>query len=122
ANKEEMFPKLTPAQIGRIAARGRTRPIHEGELLVEQATTELPFFVVLSGEIEAVRPTGREETFVTAVGPNQFTGEVTLLTGRRALVRLRVSQSGEVIELNRENLLSLVQGDSELSEILMRAF
>ena len=122
ANDEQMFPKLTPAQVARIAARGRKRPIHQGELLVEQATTELPFFVVLSGEIEAVRPTGTEETFVTAVGPNQFTGEVTVLTGRRALVRLRVSQSGEVIELNRENLLALVQGDSELSEIFMRAF
>jgi thioredoxin reductase (NADPH) len=121
-NTEEMFPKLTPAQIARIAARGHKRLIHEGELLVEQATTELPFFVVLSGEIEAVRPTGREETFVTSVGPNQFTGEVTLLTGRRALVRLRVSKSGEVIELSRENFLSLVQGDSELSEIIMRAF
>ena len=122
ANDEQMFPKLTPAQVARIAARGHKREIHQGELLVEQATTELPFFVVLSGEIEAVRPTGREETFVTAVGPNQFTGEVTILTGRRALVRLRVSKSGEVIELNRENLLSLVQGDSELSEIIMRAF
>lgn len=121
-NGDEMFPKLTPTQIARVAARGRKRSIQQGELLVEQASTNLPFFVVLSGEIEAVRPTGKEETFVTAVGPGQFTGEVTLLTGRRALVRVRVSKSGEAIELDRDQLLSLVQGDSELSEIIMRAF
>ncbi|HEY6270397.1 MAG TPA: FAD-dependent oxidoreductase [Terriglobales bacterium] len=119
---DEMFPTLTPTQIARIAARGHKRSIQQGELLVEQATTHLPFFVVLSGEIEAVRPTGKEETFVTAVGPGQFTGEVTLLTGRRALVRVRVSKSGEAVELSRDQLLSLVAGDSELSEIIMRAF
>jgi thioredoxin reductase (NADPH) len=117
-----MFPKLTAAQIARIAGRGRRRSIQHGELLVEQADSTIPFFVVLSGEIEIVRPAGTAETFVTRVGPNQFTGEVTILSGRRALVRLRVSQSGEVIELDRENLVGLLQGDSELGEILMRAF
>jgi thioredoxin reductase (NADPH) len=52
----------------------------------------------------------------------QFTGEVTMLSGRRALVTLRVGEPGEVIELDREDLLSLVQVDAELSEILIRAF
>src|SRR6185437_11020612 len=33
-----------------------------------------------------------------------------------------VSQPGEVIEIDRDHLLSLVQTDSELSDILMRAF
>jgi thioredoxin reductase (NADPH) len=45
-----------------------------------------------------------------------------MLSGRRALVRARASESGEAIELDREHLLALVQTDSELSEILMRAF
>ncbi len=45
-----------------------------------------------------------------------------MITGRRALARMRVSEPGEVIELNREQLLDLVQTDAELSEILMRAF
>ena len=45
-----------------------------------------------------------------------------MITGRRALMRARVSESGEVIELDREQLLALIQTDAELSEILMRAF
>jgi thioredoxin reductase (NADPH) len=45
-----------------------------------------------------------------------------MLTGRRSLARVRVSEPGEVIELNREQVLALVQTDAELSEILMRAF
>ena len=51
-----------------------------------------------------------------------FTGELTLLTGRRGLAQIRAGEAGEVIEVDREHLLSLVQTDSELSDILMRAF
>ena len=45
-----------------------------------------------------------------------------MLSGRRSLVRARASEAGEVIELDRDHLLALVQTDSELSEIIMRAF
>jgi thioredoxin reductase (NADPH) len=45
-----------------------------------------------------------------------------MLSGRRALFRARARETGEVIELDREQLLALVQTDSELSEIIMRAF
>ena len=55
-------------------------------------------------------------------GPGQFTGEVNMLTGRRSLVRAQVSEPGEVCELDRERLLAIVQTDSEISEVLMRAF
>ena len=45
-----------------------------------------------------------------------------MLSGRRQFARIRASTDGEVIEVEREQLVSLVQTDSELSEILMRAF
>ena len=45
-----------------------------------------------------------------------------MLSGRRALVLARASEAGEVIELDHGRLLTLVQTDSELSEIIMRAF
>src|SRR5205807_8951524 len=57
-----------------------------------------------------------------AHGAGHFSGEANMITGRRALARILVTETGEVIELRREDLLSLVQTDAELSEILMRAF
>jgi thioredoxin reductase (NADPH) len=119
---EQIFPVLTPAQIGRIAAIGRLHAISSGEVLVEQGDDAIPFFVMVSGELEAVHPTSAAETLITVFRAGQFTGEVNTLSGRRALARLRVRQPGEVIELSRENVLALVQTDAELSEILMRAF
>jgi thioredoxin reductase (NADPH) len=119
---EQVFPTLTPAQISRIAPHGRTRVLHPGEVLVEQGDSAVPFFVVISGELEVVRPSGADETLVTVHAPGQFTGEVSTLSGRRALFRLRAATAGEVIELDRQHLLALVQTDADLGEIVMRAF
>jgi len=119
---ERMFPTLTPAQIERIRAHGTIRSIRPAEVLVEAGEPVVPFFVVTAGRVEVVRPSGTRETVVAVHGPGQFTGEVNMLSGRPALVRSRALEAGEVIELEREHLLALVQTDSELSELIMRAF
>ncbi len=119
---ERMFPTLTPAQVERIAAHGHVRLIRAGEVLVEPGERIVPFFVVRAGQVQIVRPSGATETLVAVYGPGQFSGEVNMLSGRPALLRARASESGEVIEVDREHLLVLVQTDSELSDILMRAF
>ena len=122
SHAERLFPTLTSTQIARIATRGRRRPIARGEVLVEVGDNDVPFFVVVSGEVQALRPTGVTEILIVAHGPGQFTGEAIMITGRRAMGRLRASEPGEVIQLEREQLLALIQTDAELSEILMRAF
>ena len=119
---EQIFPKLTPAQIRRIAAHGHMRAIQRGEVLYDQGDSAVPFFVVVSGELEIVRPSSTFETIVTVCGPGQFTGEVNTLLGRRALFRARATKPGELIELDCQRMLALVQTDAELGEILMRAF
>lgn len=119
---ERLFPTLTPQQIARIAARGRRRPTDGGEVLVEVGDKIVPFFVVVSGTVDVVRPLEGAETLIVTHHAGQFTGEVNMISGRRSLGRLRVGAPGEVIELNREQLLAIVQTDAELSELLMRAF
>ncbi len=119
---ERLFPTLTSAQMTRVTARGRRRPIARGDVLVDVGDQNVPFFVVVSGEIQALRPSGATETLIVAHGPGQFSGEAIMITGRRAMGRLRASEAGEAIELTRQQLLALIQTDAELSEILMRAF
>jgi thioredoxin reductase (NADPH) len=118
----QMFPVLTPAQIQRIAAMGQRQQVKAGELLFDAGDQNTCFFVVLSGAVAIVQPVGDEEQPVVAHGPGQFTGEINMLSARRSLVRARVTQDSEVLALGRDDLRTLVQRDSELSEILMRAF
>jgi thioredoxin reductase (NADPH) len=80
---EKIFPKLTPAQIDRIAAHGRIRSVQSGEVLIKEGDRSVPFFVVIAGEVEIVRPFDAYETLVTVHGSGEFTGEVNMLSGRR---------------------------------------
>ena len=53
--EERLFPTLTTAQITRITARGRRRAIAPGDVLVEVGDKVVPFFVLVSGEIQVLR-------------------------------------------------------------------
>ena len=117
----QVFPTLTATQIARIAAHGRKRQLQPGEVLLEVGD-QVRFFLVTAGKIEIFSVSGPSESLVATLQPGQFTGEVNLLSGRRAFTRIRASETGEVIELEREELLDLLQTDSELSDIFMRAF
>ena len=119
---EQVFPTLTPAQIKRIAAHGRLRALATGDVLLEAGEQAQRFFVVTAGLLEVVQPSGGREELVALHHPGQFTGEVNMLSGRPSFVRIRVKEPGQAIELDRGQMMAIVQTDSELSEILMRAF
>jgi thioredoxin reductase (NADPH) len=121
-DQDKLFPTLSGAQTARIASHGRRRAVSRGDVLVEVGDANVPFFVVLSGHIQALRPSEDGETLIVTHGPGQFSGEANMITARRAMGRLRVSESGEVLELTRDALLAVIQTDPDVSDILMRAF
>jgi thioredoxin reductase (NADPH) len=122
ARFNEMFPTLSEIQIARLAAHGHKRPIKQGEVLVHPGTPDAHFYVVLSGQIQAFNRIGEMKELVGSILPGMFTGEIAMLTGRRGLVELQATATGEVIEVDRKELLKLIQTDSEFSDLLMRAF
>ena len=118
---EHLFPTLTGEQVARMAAHGRRRAVATGDVLVEVGDGTVPVFVVIAGALQVLRPGPHANTLVVTHRPGQFSGEASTIAGRRAVVRLRASEPGEVVEIDRERLLRLVQTDAELSEIVMRA-
>jgi thioredoxin reductase (NADPH) len=94
------FPVLTADQLQRLHAHGRVRHVPAGENIIRIGQPSPPFFALRSGTLEVVQPSRAGDVVIVTHQPGEFTGEVSLLSG----------------------LLSVVQSDSELSEILMRAF
>src|SRR5262252_5370837 len=116
ATPDEMFPELSQAQQARVLAHGHTRKVTAHEILVEFNQQPTKFFVVVAGKLEIFRVTDNQEEVFAVCQPGMFTGELTVLTGRRGLVRIRAAEESELIEIEREALLALVQTDSELSD------
>src|SRR5437773_1196325 len=119
--RHQMFPQLTPAQIGRIASLGERRSVRSGEVLLELGEQDTRFFVVIEGAIEIVRPVAGREERITVHGPGEFTGEIDVCSSDLNLVRGRAIGDASIVVVDREHLRALVQRDFELREILMRA-
>lgn len=118
----EMFPVLTSAQQARVLAHGRRRTVEQNEIVIELNEHVTKFFVVVSGQLHILRVSDNQEHLVAICNPGMYTGELNMLSGRRGLVRIRAAEKSELIEIEREALQALVETDSELSDIFLRAF
>jgi thioredoxin reductase (NADPH) len=122
SSPDEMFPVLTPEQQARVLAHGRARKVASGDTLIELNQQPTKIFVVVQGRLQLFRFSDQNEEVVAVCGPGMFTGELNVLSGRRGLVSIRAVEACELIEIEREPLRALVQTDSELSDIFLRAF
>ncbi|HTA91296.1 MAG TPA: FAD-dependent oxidoreductase [Polyangiaceae bacterium] len=120
--RAQMFPTLSDAQVARVARVATTVELPEGSLLFDEGDYGIPFFVVLEGAITVVHPNGSEEEPIIVHGPHDFTGEMSMLAGRRGLVRGRVTKPSRLLRVELPQFRNLMQTDSDLSEVLMRAF
>ena len=122
SSPDEMFPVLTVEQQARVLAHGKLRKVVAGETLVDLNQQPTKVFVVRAGGLQLCRVSDDREEVFAVCGPGMFTGELNVLTGRRGLAKIRTAEACELIEIEREALRTLVQTDSELSDIFLRAY
>jgi thioredoxin reductase (NADPH) len=120
--REQIFPKLTTAQIARLEPHGKRVTTRAGEVLREPGQRTNGIFVVISGQIEVLVQGAGGEDLLYLLGPGDFNGEMSTLRGSVGFVRIRVREPGAVIAIETDELRKLVQTDAELSEVFMRAF
>src|SRR3954451_22726330 len=96
------FPKLDG---GRMAALGRcplttTRRHGDGEKLFEAGDRDLSFDVIKSGSVEILDESGEQPRSIVVLGPGEFTGDVSQLTGGPAIVTGIARGDTEVYEVS----------------------
>jgi thioredoxin reductase (NADPH) len=114
-------PTLGREHIDRIRSVAQLRPVCRGEVLYEPSCPDVPLFIVLDGTVSISR-TGEDEKILAVRESGQFTGEMSVISGSRSLLKAWVTKDGAVLELTREKVLSLMAKDTELGDIFMEAF
>ena len=95
----EAFPLLTPAQIERLRPHGKVRRVEAGEVLFEPGDSDVPVYAVLSGGLDILQPCpNRVRSLVNHV-PGSITGELSVISDQRALLRGQVFASGEFLQI-----------------------
>ncbi|HWC73396.1 MAG TPA: FAD-dependent oxidoreductase [Gemmatimonadales bacterium] len=124
APKNEAFPELTPLQLERLEPHGHRRKLAQGEIVGEPGQPVTKIFVVLSGQLDAFTQTAGSIAMQPAITftVGMFTGERSILSGGRFLGRIAATAPSEVLEIERDKLLTVMATDTELSDIFLRAF
>jgi thioredoxin reductase (NADPH) len=114
-------PTLSSQHINRIRSVAQLRPVRSGEILYEPSQPDVPLFIVLEGTVSISR-TGEDQKILAIREAGQFTGEMSVISGKRSLLKAHVTADGAVLELSRDKVLSLMAKDTELGDIFMEAF
>ena len=119
----QTFPQLDEDMARRVGTYGSEEDIKPGTLLFERGQRGVDFFLVLSGSIEIFATDAHGQPNVLTVHrKRQFTGEMNLFNDRQILVSGRTGGDTRVVRVKRANFRRLVIGESDVGEVIMRAF
>jgi thioredoxin reductase (NADPH) len=122
-DQDGAFPRLTEGQLARLSAQGERRRTSEGDVLFREGDPSYDFYVMLQGKVATISNLGTDAEQVVAVhGPGRFLGELSLLTGQRALFSAVVVEAGEVLVVPVRRLRALVSHDAALGDLVLRAY
>ncbi|MFT4038801.1 MAG: FAD-dependent oxidoreductase [Thermomicrobiales bacterium] len=119
---QQAFPVLTDAQLALLLPLGEERPTQVGDVVFASGQRPPVMVVVLEGETETVDPTDGAERSIIRCGPNQFVGEMGLLTGQTAYATCIVREAGRVLIIPAEAVQHVVATVPALSDTLILAF
>ncbi len=114
----EGFPTWDADTLAELAPFGVERDVVEGEELLRAGRRSEGFYVVLSGEVEVVRPDVECEQPVGVLRPGQFVGGVSLLTGQRPYLTARVKVAGRVLDIDPDGFRRLMGSRRHLATLI----
>ncbi len=121
--RAQILPRLSEEMAERIARYGAEEWLPAGTLAFQRHQRGVDFFLILEGKLEIFEADEHgKPNVITALGQRQFTGELDLFNDRESLVSARTSAECRVIRVKRADFRSLVSSETDIGEILMRAF
>jgi thioredoxin reductase (NADPH) len=116
------FPTLDDPQVATLAKLGTRRLLRDGEHLFKAGDREYKFFVVERGAVEIVEHSSGETKRVTLHERHAFGGDVSLVTGRPALISGIAHGDTEIFEIGRDDIRRIMGERPALGDVLLRAF
>ncbi len=117
-----MFAPLTDAQIEQLVRGAALQRYAAGEMLVRQGNAGDSLFVIKSGKVRVdVKNDFGQVTTVAALGPDEFFGEMSLLTGEPRSASVIAQTETEVIVVDKTDIAAVLTTDTGILEAISLA-
>jgi thioredoxin reductase (NADPH) len=123
ADLEVMKPvPLAAGHIDAIRAIGRERSYDAADMIARVGDPMDRFMYVVEGEMEVLDPNSEKRMGDATLGPGQFVGELSFLSGGNYFLAMRAVSRTVTIEVAREAMLDLMAQVPELSDHIITVF
>src|SRR5438067_6267968 len=116
------FPALSDEQLATLDSLGTRRQVRRGEIIYKAGQRDVPFNLVLSGELEVFESRDGDEQILATPGPRDFVGDIAMLTGTAvvATVRGKAGES-EILQIPAARLRRVLAEIPSVSETIVSA-
>lgn len=113
---------LAPEHVDALRRHGVEKQYAAGETVLAVGAPQLRFCYVISGELELVNPFTGARHLPHGLGPTQFAGEISFLSGGAVMLGVRAAQDSVVLEVPHADTVRLMASIPEMSDIIMTVF
>ena len=127
----DIFEDLSPSQLDLVEKICKERSFNQGEVVFEENSPSREFYVITDGEVEIqIDPDtigdgtdAYEPTTIAVLRRGQSFGEVAIIDpGVRSASARCGTETCRLLEINRDDFVSLLESDYQIGYIVMRNF
>jgi thioredoxin reductase (NADPH) len=117
---EVLYPRLSPAKLGRLAEMGERRSFATGERLVQQGQRDAPWLVVESGRVRVLDRKPGKDIWIAEADAGTFLGDIAIFTGEPVITEFVADEPTDVIAFERQALRSMLASWPDMAEMVLR--
>ncbi len=119
-NRVPLFQGLKRRQLERLAKKFMPREYAAGEAIVTQDKGGEGFFIVTSGQAEAIRERADgTKVVVNTFGPTDFFGEIALLDDGLRTASVVTTEATQCLALTRWDFLGVLKEDVDMAIVIL---
>ena len=116
--KVEILSPLSKPELHKLVRQVRSETYAAGEIPVRQGDRGDSFYIIKSGAVDVVVGKPGEAAVVATLGPGNFFGEMSLLTGAVRTASIHVKEDAEFIVIDKESFGSALANNPSIAESL----
>src|SRR6184192_3077436 len=116
------FPALSDEQLATLESLGTRHKVNRGEIVYKAGQRDVPFHLVLSGELEVFESRDGQEQILGTPGPRDFVGDISMLTGTAVIATVRgKAEESEIAQIPAARFRRVLAEIPSVSETIVSA-
>jgi signal transduction histidine kinase len=115
-----LFADVPDEPLKQLAADAEEVHLQAGEALLREGDPAEEVYVVVSGELEIRKQSGKAEVALTRVGPGSIQGEIAAFERGRRMASVYAVGDAEVLRLPFESVRAMLAADPDVATALLR--